>query len=163
MQRRTFLHAGLVAGAALTLAGCGFRLRGFDTPGLAIAELALAGSNSEFYQLTEERLTRAGTQVHDRAAMILNLGPENFREHRAERASFLVAHHLDIGGVKPLLAAIGRVAIEGFGYYHALGEQALEGFVNLDEPQVAHQLGEESRVKQVQDGVLNTTDVEIDG
>ena len=82
MQRRTFLHAGLLAGTALTLAGCGFRLRGFDTPGLAIAELALAGSNSEFSQLTEERLTRAGTQVNDRAALILNLGPENFREHR---------------------------------------------------------------------------------
>ena len=82
MQRRTFLHAGLIAGAALTLAGCGFRLRGFDTPGLAIAELALAGSNSEFYQLTEEHLTRTGTQVHDGAALLLNLGPEDFREHR---------------------------------------------------------------------------------
>lgn len=82
MQRRTFLHAGFIAGAALTLVGCGFRLRGFDTPGLAITELTLAGSNSEFYRLTEERLMRAGTQVHDRATLILNLGPENFREHR---------------------------------------------------------------------------------
>ena len=82
MQRRTFLRAGVIAGAALALAGCGFRLRGFDTPGLAIAELTLAGSNSEFYQLTEERLTRAGTQVHDHAALQLNLGQESFREHR---------------------------------------------------------------------------------
>jgi len=82
MQRRTFLQAGLTAGGLLALTGCGFRLRGFDTPGLAIAELTLAGSASELSRMTEERLTRAGTEVHNRAAVLLNLGPENFREHR---------------------------------------------------------------------------------
>ncbi len=32
MQRRTFLTLSLVGGAGLALAGCGFRLRGLDSP-----------------------------------------------------------------------------------------------------------------------------------
>ena len=82
MQRRKFLQAGLATGAALALTGCGFRLRGFDSSGLVVDELALAGTESELSRLAEQRLTRAGTHVHGAAPLVLNLGPENFREHR---------------------------------------------------------------------------------
>ncbi|MFW3614409.1 LPS-assembly lipoprotein LptE [Billgrantia antri] len=79
MQRRDFLNLAMAAGAAMALAGCGFRLRGFDTPGLALEELALAGDDSELARLVEERLTAIGTRVNDNAPLVLNLGPETFR------------------------------------------------------------------------------------
>lgn len=82
MQRRGFINLALAAGASLILAGCGFRLRGFDTPGLAIDELALAGNDSELARLVAERLASLGTRVHDDAALVLNLGPETFRERQ---------------------------------------------------------------------------------
>ncbi|MCE8014727.1 hypothetical protein HOP62_01390 [Halomonas sp. MCCC 1A17488] len=82
MQRREFLNLAVAAGAALALAGCGFRLRGFDTPGLALDELALAGTDSDLARLVEERLVAVGTQVHDNAPQVLNLGPETFRERQ---------------------------------------------------------------------------------
>ncbi|MDX5378519.1 MAG: hypothetical protein LPK08_13520 [Halomonas sp.] len=82
MQRRDFLNLAMAAGAAMALAGCGFRLRGFDTPGLALEELALAGDDSELARLVEERLTAIGTRVNDNAPLVLNLGPETFRERQ---------------------------------------------------------------------------------
>ncbi|UYG02156.1 hypothetical protein OCT51_13245 [Halomonas sp. LR3S48] len=82
MQRRRFLNLAMTAGAALALAGCGFRLRGLDTPGLAIDELALAGDDSELARLVSERLTSVGTRVHDNAPLVLNLGPETFQDRQ---------------------------------------------------------------------------------
>ncbi len=46
---------------------------------------------------------------------------------------------------------------------HALGEQALRGLVVVDEADVAHELGPEARVHQVQNGVLDAADVLIHG
>ncbi len=43
--------------------------------------------------------------------------------------------------------------------HHALREQTGEGFVGLDQPEVAHHLGPKARIQQVQDGVLDTADV----
>jgi len=74
MQRRTFLTLGLAGIAGLALAGCGFRLRGFDEPTAAIDELAMAGPDSELSRLVRERLEAAGTRVHDGADRVLNLG-----------------------------------------------------------------------------------------
>ncbi|MCE8019807.1 hypothetical protein HOP51_06700 [Halomonas sp. MCCC 1A11036] len=82
MQRREFLNLAMAVGAAMVLTGCGFRLRGFDTSGLALEELALAGDDSELARLVEERLVAVGTQVHDNAPLVLNLGPETFRERQ---------------------------------------------------------------------------------
>lgn len=82
MQRRGFLNLAMAAGAAMVLTGCGFRLRGFDTPGLALDELALAGDDSELARLVEERLTAIGIRVNDNAPLVLNLGPETFRERQ---------------------------------------------------------------------------------
>ena len=45
--------------------------------------------------------------------------------------------------------------------HHALGQQFAEGFAHLGQPQVAHHLGPEARIEQVQDGVLDTADVLI--
>jgi hypothetical protein len=47
--------------------------------------------------------------------------------------------------------------------HHALREQAGERLVDRDEAQVAHHLGPEARVQQVQDGVLDAADVLVDG
>lgn len=82
MQRRTLLHLGLAVGASLALAGCGFRLRGLDTPEAVLPELALAGSESDLSRLTAERLESAGTRIHPGAPLVLNLGNEAFRERR---------------------------------------------------------------------------------
>ncbi|MFQ3788185.1 LPS assembly lipoprotein LptE [Halomonas sp. A29] len=82
MQRRGFLNLAMTAAAVMALSGCGFRLRGFDTPGLAVDELALAGADSELARLVAERLTSVGTRVHDGASQILNLGSEAFGERQ---------------------------------------------------------------------------------
>ncbi|MCG6656314.1 hypothetical protein HOP52_00790 [Halomonas campisalis] len=82
MQRRTLLSLGLAGAAGLALSGCGFRLRGFDTPDTGLEELSLAGPDSELARRVAERLEAAGTRVHDQAPLILNLGAESFGERR---------------------------------------------------------------------------------
>ncbi|RDB44385.1 hypothetical protein DU490_02100 [Halomonas sp. DQ26W] len=81
MQRRTFLGLLLTGIASLGLSGCGYRLRGLDTPGLALGEFAIAGSDSDFARMVRERLESNGTRVHAQAPLVLNLGSEEFREH----------------------------------------------------------------------------------
>lgn len=82
MQRRTLLALGLSGTAALALAGCGFRLRGFDAPDAGLAELALAGPDGPLARRVAERLEAAGTRVHDPAPLVLNLGAEAIRERQ---------------------------------------------------------------------------------
>lgn len=79
MQRRTFLTLGLAGTAGLALAGCGFRLRGFDDPSPVLDELSLAGPDGELSRLSRERLEAAGTRVRDGAALRLNLGEAEIR------------------------------------------------------------------------------------
>ena len=45
---------------------------------------------------------------------------------------------------------------------HALGEEARHRLVEVDEAEVAHHLGPEARVDEVQDGVLDPADVQVD-
>ncbi len=80
MQRRSFLGIMLVGGAGLGLAGCGYRLRGLDTPGPAISELAIAGRDSDLAGMVRARLESSDTLVHAQAPLVLNLGAEAFRE-----------------------------------------------------------------------------------
>ena len=47
--------------------------------------------------------------------------------------------------------------------HHALREQPRHRLIVLDQPHVAHHLGPEARIDQVQDGVLHAADVLIDG
>ncbi|WFM69960.1 LPS assembly lipoprotein LptE [Halomonas sp. CKK8] len=82
MQRRTLLQLGLAAGAALALAGCGFRLRGLDQPVVAIDALALEGADSDLARQVARRLESAGTRIDEQADLMLNLGQESFRERR---------------------------------------------------------------------------------
>src|SRR5215204_3157993 len=58
----------------------------------------------------------------------------------------------------PALAHLGPL----FGQDHALVAQAQEGLAVLDETEVADDLGEEARVEQMEDGVLDAAAVEID-
>ena len=46
--------------------------------------------------------------------------------------------------------------------HHALRQQAGERFIEPDQAQVADDLGEEPRVEQVQDGMLDPADVLVD-
>lgn len=80
MQRRTFLGLLLTGSASLGLAGCGYRLRGLDTPGPVLSELAIAGSDSDLAGMVRERLESGDTRVHAQAPLVLNLGAEEFRE-----------------------------------------------------------------------------------
>lgn len=80
MQRRTFLNLAVAGSASLVLAGCGFRLRGLDTPLLAMDTIALVASDSDLTPVVRETLENAGTRVRQDAPLRLNLGSESFRE-----------------------------------------------------------------------------------
>lgn len=82
MQRRTLLGLSLVGAAGLALSGCGFRLRGFDTPEAQLDDLALAGTDSDLARLIRERLEDAGTRVHGGAERVLTLGQPDVRHRR---------------------------------------------------------------------------------
>ena len=82
MQRRRFLHLTLATSAGLALAGCGFRLRGLDTPVLSLDSIALVAADSELAPTVQAALESAGTTLRDDATLRLNLGSETFRESR---------------------------------------------------------------------------------
>jgi hypothetical protein len=71
----------------------------------------------------------------------------------------LIALEVDFLWRVVLDAALVGAAAENVVEHHALGQQVGEGLVVLDEPQVAHHLGPETRVEQVQDRVLDAADV----
>ena len=48
-------------------------------------------------------------------------------------------------------------------WHHALGEEAGDGLVVLDEAEVAHDFAAEARVEQVQNGVSDAADILVDG
>jgi hypothetical protein len=64
-----------------------------------------------------------------------------------------------VGRVEPGLLAGGVFAVVGLVQHHALRQQVGEGLVELDQAEVAHDLGPEARVQQVQDGVFDAADV----
>ncbi len=81
---------------------------------------------------------------------------------RADDLGLGVTLDLDVGRVEPVLAAVGGGPVVGIGDHHALGQQVLERLVAADQALVAHQLVEEARIEQVQDGVLDAADVLVD-
>ena len=82
MQRRRFLHLTLAAGAGMALAGCGFRLRGLETPVLSLDSIALVAADSDLTPAVQAALARANTVIRDDAPLRLNLGSESFSESR---------------------------------------------------------------------------------
>lgn len=83
MQRRTFLRrslATLMVGSVASLSGCGFRLRGLDTPMLTLDALALDAADSDLTPVVRQALENAGTRIDDQAPLRLNLGHEQFHE-----------------------------------------------------------------------------------
>ena len=75
----------------------------------------------------------------------------------------LAINFFDIGGVKPFLAAVIQLTIERTRQHHALGQQAFERLVTIDQSQVTHDLVVKARVQQVQNGVLDAANVQIHG
>ena len=78
-------------------------------------------------------------------------------EHAGGIGAELLGEHVGAHHV-----ALGLRHLGAFGDHHALGEQAARRLAVLDEADIAHHLGEEARVDQVQDGVLDAADVLID-
>ena len=68
------------------------------------------------------------------------------------------AFDLDVGRLHPV-AALGAI---GFVHHHALREQAGERLVHADVAGLVHGAGEEARIEQMQDRVLDAADILID-
>jgi len=77
----------------------------------------------------------------------------------ADDLGFAVTLQLDVCRVEPGQGAVGFATVVSLGNHHALGQQVLERLVGADKTFVTHQLVEEARVQQVQDGVFDTADV----
>ncbi len=89
--------------------------------------------------------------VLDRAAVLLQLV--------ALSDALVVEHGLDVLLPEVVLAGVGRLLEVRALEHHALRQQVLERLAELDQLQVAHHLGPEARVQQVQDRVLDAADV----
>ena len=70
---------------------------------------------------------------------------------------------LHILGPEVFLGALGRATAVDVVEHHALRQQLGEGLIDLDQAQIAHDLGPEACVQQVQDGVFHATDVLVHG
>ncbi len=77
----------------------------------------------------------------------------------ADDVAALVALEIDLFRCEILDAALVGAAREDVVEHHALRQQVGEGLVVVHQPEVAHDLGPEARVKQVQDRVLDAADV----
>ena len=74
-------------------------------------------------------------------------------------ATFFIGLHGYIGGVEPCFFAVRAFAVIGCRQHHALCEQLFKRLAHGHDALVVHQLGKETRVKQVQNGVFNAADV----
>ena len=97
------------------------------------------------------RLGHGGQFVLERRAVGLEGG--------AGDLSLGVAPQVDLAFPEVVLAAALGFLEEGVVEHHALGQQMGEGFAVVHQAQVAHHLGPEARIEQVQDGVFDTADV----
>src|SRR5450432_807048 len=78
-------------------------------------------------------------------------------EHAGGIGAELLGQHVGAHHV-----ALGLRHLGAFGDHHALREESPGGLVVLDEADIAHHLGEKSRVDQVQDGVFDPADILVD-
>src|SRR5699024_3459312 len=78
-------------------------------------------------------------------------------------AAARVAPDLDLGRVEPVPGAVTVFTAEGFGDHHALAQQVAHRLVAAHQARVAHQLVVEAEIQQVQDGMLDATDVLVHG
>src|SRR5581483_479958 len=78
---------------------------------------------------------------------------------RTDRGTPLIELLLDFRGVEPALLARLILAVIAMREQHPLRVQTLERLAELDEAHVTHGLCPEARVKQVQNSVLDATDV----
>ena len=145
MQRRTFLTLSLAGGAGLTLAGCGFRLRGLEGSSAPLDELALAGPDSDLARLAERRLTAAGTRVHDGAGLTLNLGEPEYRQRQTSV--------LDSGPRDEELTLVAPFSVQRRDGAYLLDQQRLEAsrIYSVDQGDL---LGREERRDEAREALL---------
>lgn len=80
MQRRTLCKYALTLGSATLLAGCGFKLRGYDIPVSTLKEVSVEGPFNSLRDRLIVRLENNGTSVNDTAPWILTLGQEHVED-----------------------------------------------------------------------------------
>ena len=78
---------------------------------------------------------------------------------RANHFAVIGQHVLHIVGPEIILATFVGATRVNVVQHHALREQLGEGLVHFDQAQIAHDLGPEARIEQVQNGVLNAANV----
>ncbi|GHB07233.1 LPS-assembly lipoprotein LptE [Salinicola rhizosphaerae] len=85
-RARQAVGIGLVTLAVITMAGCGFQLRGMHQPLLGMSEVGLSANVSPFSETVRRALEQAGTEVSDDADLRVNLGDERIASNRLTRA-----------------------------------------------------------------------------
>lgn len=80
MQRRTLCKYALTLGSATLLAGCGFKLRGYDTPVSRLEQISVEGPFNTLRDRLIVRLENNGTSVNQTAPWILTLGQEHVED-----------------------------------------------------------------------------------
>ena len=88
-------------------------------------------------------------------------------QNRTRGATALVGGDIHVGGVEPLLLAVGFFAIESRRHHHALSQQVGKRLVEfeavvVEQIDIAHQLRKETCIEQMQNGVFDAADVLID-
>ena len=78
---------------------------------------------------------------------------------RANHFAVISQHVLNIVGPEIIFATFVGAARVNVIQHHALREQLGEGLVHFDQAQIAHHLGPEARIEQVQNGVFNAANV----
>ncbi len=89
--------------------------------------------------------------------------PDGLFQTRANHFAVVGQHVLHIVGPEIILATFVGATRVNVVQHHALREQFGEGFVHFDQAQIAHDLGPEARIEQVQNGVLNAANVLVHG
>ena len=82
---------------------------------------------------------------------------------RANHFAVFCQNVLDILWPEIILAAFVGAPRINVVQHHALCEQLGEGFVHFDQAQIAHHFGPETRIEQVQNGMLNAANVLVHG
>ena len=148
----------------LSIAQCALRSSSRSAPAGALGTGSSAfGGPASLGGLGRQPPQPAEEAVHPLDALV---GPVGVLVGRADEqdvaARGVGADALDDRGgrddVAPRLAHLGAVLRD-----HALREQRLERLLEVEVPEVGERLGEEARVHQVQDRVLDAADVLVDG
>jgi hypothetical protein len=82
-------------------------------------------------------------------------------EARGDDPALGVTFDYHLRRIEILFLAFLSEAVIGLGYHHALGEQAGERLIALDQTQIAHELMKKAGIEEMHDRMLDAADVLI--